>query len=436
MRESSTQSSYVGYLQLLRENRPFRLLWYGQFVSQLGDWFDSIALFALLLSLTGSGTAVGLLLVAQFLPPAIVGLWAGVVVDRLPRKTVMIVADLGRAVLVLLFLLIRSPEMIWLAYVVTAVKFMLGAFFEPARSAAIPSVVAEEGLVAANAISGVTWSAMLAIGAALGGLVVGLLGTTAAFLIDALSFLLSAYFVWRVPLPRRTSREHSTNTLDELREAASFLRADRDVALYTFTKGLWSAGGGVLLLLSLYGREFFPIGRDGALSIGLLYAARGLGTGVGPVVAQRWGGGSTRFLRRAIAPSFLITALGYAFYGSAPTLALAALAVIVAHTGGATQWVYSTALIQMRVPDRLLGRIFAVEFVGFTLMTSISSYLVGRAHDSGMDPRTLSIAMAAVFVLASAPLWALWRARGSDDTGHAEQVEITQDKEHDGVVKV
>jgi MFS family permease len=129
----------VGYLALLRDNRAFRRLWYGQIVSQLGDWFDSIALFALLLNLTGSGQAVGALLVAQFLPSTVVGLWAGVVVDRLPRKLVMIAANLGSAALVLLFLLVRDPGQVWIIYVVTVLKMSLVSFFDPARTAAATS---------------------------------------------------------------------------------------------------------------------------------------------------------------------------------------------------------------------------------------------------------------------------------------------------------
>jgi len=420
MHSSSAQQSFTGYLQLLRHNRPFRLLWYGQIVSQLGDWLDSIALFALLLRITGSGTAVGLVLVAQFLPPALVGLWAGVVVDRLSRKHVMIVADIGRAVLVLLFLLIRSPELVWLAYVVTAVKFALGAFFEPARSAAIPSVVPEKDLVAANALSGITWSAMLALGAALGGIIVGTLGTTAAFMIDSFSFALSAYFIARVPLPRRSTRTSRATGLEDLREATGYLRREREVALYTLTKGLWSIGSGVVLLLSLYGRDLFPLGVDGALSIGLLYAARGVGTGVGPVLAQRIGGSSPIFLRRAIAPAFLLTAAGYLAYSAAPTLGLAALAVGVAHMGGSTEWVFSSALIQMRVPDRLLGRIFAIEYVAMSFATSLSSFLVGVMHDAGIGVRGLAVVCALAFALASAPLWTLWRARRPQLREHGE----------------
>jgi len=196
----------VGYIALLRRNRAYRRMWYGQVVSQLGDWFDSIALYALLLRLTGSGQAVGALLVAQFLPSTIVGLWSGVIIDRLPRKAVMIATDVGRALLVLLYLLVRDADQIWIIYVVMVMKVALSSFFEPARSAAIPSVTTHEELVAANAIGGTTWSAMLAIGAALGGLVAGTLGTDAAFIIDSFSFLLSAVFIWGVRIPSGTWR--------------------------------------------------------------------------------------------------------------------------------------------------------------------------------------------------------------------------------------
>jgi MFS family permease len=259
-------SSYpIGYVGLLRHNKAFRRLWYGQVVSQLGDWFDSIALFALLLRLTGSGQAIGALLVAQFLPVAIVGLFAGVVVDRLPRKLVMIVSNLGSAALV--------------------------------------------------------------------------------------------------------------------------------------------------LLLTLFGRQIFPLGVDGALSIGLLYAARGIGAGIGPIVARRMGGDGQQFLRRAIGPAFLCTTFGYIAFSGAPWLWLAALAVVLAHIGGSIQWVFSTSLLQMNVPNRLQGRVFAVEGALLTLATALSSYITGVAADAGWTPRALALLLSAVFVLPGLALWPARRSR-------------------------
>src|SRR6476660_1934538 len=103
------------YVQLLRSNRNFRLLFVGQTVSQLGDWFNAVAVYALLLDLTGSATAVAWMLIVQFLPVAIVGPLAGVVVDRVDRRRVMIAADIFRGVLILGLLLVRRADQIWIA---------------------------------------------------------------------------------------------------------------------------------------------------------------------------------------------------------------------------------------------------------------------------------------------------------------------------------
>jgi MFS family permease len=411
----------VGYAALLRRNQPFRRLWYGQVVSQLGDWLDSIALFTLLLDLTGSGEAVGLLLVAQFLPGAVVGPFAGVVVDRLPRRLVLIASDIGRALLVLLLLLVRGAGDLWLVYAVVALKVVLTSFFEPARSAITPDVCSREELVAANAISGATWSAMLALGAALGGVVVGTLGVQASFLLDSASYVASAALILTVRVaadqrPKTNDLGRSSSvvgqTMSELAEGLRYIFAHREVAWLTFSKALWSVGGGVLLLLAIFGRELFPLGHDGALSIGILYAARGAGAGIGPILAQRLFGDGQRFMRRAVGLSFFFSALGYVGFSYAPGLALAMLAVVLAHIGGSIQWVFSTALLQMRLPERLRGRVFAIEYAGLTLATAVSSYLTGLASDAGVAPRSLALALAAAFLLTGLiTTAALWRGR-------------------------
>lgn len=399
----------VGYRALLRNNIPFRRLWYGQIISQLGDWFDSIALYTLLYTLTGSGQAVGGLLVAQFLPSTIIGPWAGVVVDRLPRKAVLIASDIGRGLLVPLFLFVRRPEDIWIVYVVSILKFSLTAFFEPARSALTPDVTRREELGAANAISGATWSAMLALGAAVGGLVVGTFGTRTAFFIDSASFFASALVISGVRVAERQKPVRHTNGWQDMAEGARYIAQRSDIALYTFTKGLWSLGGGVMVLLTLLGREVFPMGKEGALSIGLFYAARGIGAGIGPLLVQRWGGESVGFLRRAIGPSFVLTGIGYLVVSGAPPLWLALLAVMLAHMGGSTQWVFGTTLIQLHVPGPYLGRVFAVELAALTLTSAASSYLFGVLNDLGWSPYQLAFLGALLFMIPGCIL--MWLLR-------------------------
>ena len=240
----------AGYLALLRRNRDFRLLWLGQVVSQLGDWFDTIALSTLVLQLTGSGRAVGLVLVARFLPSVFAGPLAGVIADRFNRRRVMIVSDVLRAIVVLGFLFVRRPDQLWLVYALTVLQLALSTFFEPARSAAVPSVVTPREIVAANAISSVTWSAMLTLGAAVGGVVAGRFGTDAAFVLDSLTYLVSAALIARIRLPKRPARPKRkltvaralgiTDTLEGLR----YVRTRPRVLATLLAKPAWGLGGG------------------------------------------------------------------------------------------------------------------------------------------------------------------------------------------------
>src|SRR5947207_13638904 len=137
------------YVSLLRRNRNFRLLFIGQAISQLGDWFNAVAVYALLLDLTGSATAVAWMMIMQFLPLALVGPMAGVVVDRLDRRRLMIAADIVRGCLILGLLIVRTPQQVWIAYVVMALTVSASAFFEPARTAIIPNLTSQDELLPA-----------------------------------------------------------------------------------------------------------------------------------------------------------------------------------------------------------------------------------------------------------------------------------------------
>ena len=198
---------------MLRGNRSFRQVWLGQVVSQMGDWFDTIALYTIILRLTGSGRAVGLLLVARFVPSFLLGSLSGVVSDRFNRRSIMIISDLLRAVVVLGFLFVRRADQLWIIYFLTVLQLGLSTFFEPAKTAIIPSIVSDRELVSANAISSVTWSAMLTLGAAIGGVVTGWFGTDVAFILDALTYLLSAALIASVRIPRRPPRQKAKLTV-------------------------------------------------------------------------------------------------------------------------------------------------------------------------------------------------------------------------------
>ena len=396
----------AGYIELLRGNRSFRQVWLGQVVSQMGDWFDTIALYTIILNLTGSGRAVGLLLVARFVPSFLVGSLSGVVADRFNRRSIMIISDLLRAIVVLGFLFVRRADQLWIIYFLTVVQLALSTFFEPAKTAIIPSIVSDRELVAANAISSVTWSAMLTLGAAIGGVVTGWFGTDVAFVLDAMTYLLSAALIASVRIPKRPPREKSKLTfgralgITQTVEGVRYVKDRPRVLALLLVKPAWGMGGGILTLLAVFGEKIFPVGKSAATGIGVLFAARGIGTAVGPIVARRITGEGKKRMQISIGIAFLIGGAFYMAFGWATSFVVALLVLGLAHTGGSILWVFSTVLLQRGVEDSFRGRVFAAELALLTLTMAISNYATGELLDRfGLSARTVAIGIGALFVL-------------------------------------
>lgn len=389
---------------------------FGQAISQLGDWFNSVAVFALLLDLTGSATAVAWMMILQFLPMAIVGPVAGVVVDRVDRRRLMISADLIRGVLVLGLLFVRRPDQVWIAYVVMGLTMSAAAFFEPARTATIPNITSADELIPANALSSAAWSAMIAIGASVGGLVTAVFGRDAAFVVNAASFVASAIFISRTrfdsaPTTPREGGLVAASGVRDLLDGLRYVRRHSHVAALMFVKAGWGLAGGVLLLLTIFGQRIFPVGDSTAAGIGILYGARGIGAGLGPF-ALRWIAGRTPGrLRAAIGPAYFAVGAFYVALAAAGGLPLAALCVLCAHFFGSILWVFSTVLLQMEVPDRYRGRVFSAELALVTLTSSVASFATAYALDSaGWSPRALSLTLGLLFAVPGL-LWLLMIAR-------------------------
>jgi predicted MFS family arabinose efflux permease len=398
--------THVGYIDLLRRNRSFRQLWLGQVVSQMGDWFDTIALYTIILKLTGSGRDVGLLLVARFVPSFFFGPISGVIADRFSRKRIMIVSDILRAVVVLGFLFVRRADQLWLIYVLTVFQLGLSTFFEPAKTAAIPSIVEDRELVAANAIASVTWSAMLTLGAAIGGFITGVFGTDVAFILDAVTYLLSAALIASIRLPKRKKRERQKLSLGrmlgitETIEGIKYVKDRPRVLAALLVKPAWGLGGGILTLLAVFGERIFPVGKDAAGGIGVLFAARGIGTAVGPIVARRIAGEGNRRMQASIGIAFLIGGLFYMAFGSATSFVFALIVLGIAHCGGSILWVFSTVILQRSVVDNFRGRVFAAELALLTLTMAASNYITGELLDRfQISPRIVTVGIGMLFVV-------------------------------------
>lgn len=403
------------YVTLIRQNKQYRYLWFSQVISQTGDWFNLIASASLVANLSGSGLAIGGLFLARLLPPFLLGPLVGVVADRFDRRKILIASDLLRAVIVLGFLLVRTEQEIWLLYVLTVLQLSVSAFFEPARAALIPSLVRREDLVTSNALDATTWSSMLAIGAALGGLATAMFGLTTAFLIDSVSFILSAWFISRVqpvfvPVELEPA-EHQGTGWQAFMAGLRYLRehpAVLVIALLKASKAL--AFGGMAVVEVTFAKEVFPLGLDGSGTLGLIYVLEGLGTGLGPLLARRLTGDNLKAIYWAILFSYFCLIVGFSMAGFSTTLLLLLIASFIRTFGSGISWVYSSTLLQVTVPNKFLGRVFAFDLAMMTLTSSISTLWVGWAKDSlGMSPQQTALMLAGVPVVMAVG-WAVFLA--------------------------
>jgi predicted MFS family arabinose efflux permease len=410
---------FSSYLRLLRGNPNLRRLWTAQIISEIGDWFYTLAIYNLLLQLTGRASSVALALVLQVLPQTFIGPTAGVVNDRLRRKHVMIAADLGRMAIVCCMLFVRSRSTVWLVYPLLVAETLLAAFFEPARSSVIPNIVAPQDVVIANTLSSATWSVNLMLGATAGGLVAALLGRDAVFVLNALSFLASAVLIFGMKFAEphvEGSHPFQIRELIDFSPVVAGFRYVRSQARLRSTV-LVKAGNLIIgpswVLFTVMGQREFPVkwhgldpARGAFLGMSLLLGARGLGALIGPLLTAPWAGHWIGRLERAIFFGYVGTAVGYTLLGVAGRLWEACLCVMLAHFGSSILWVFSTTLLQLQSDDKFRGRVFSAD-LGLCMFTiAAGAFIAGRFVDAGFAARNVACA-AGVLMLIPTVLWGL-----------------------------
>ena len=426
----ATSITVASYARLVRGNRNFRRLWLAQIVSEIGDWFYTLSIFTLLLQLTGSAGSVALALVLQVLPQTLVGPMAGVVNDRLKRKHVMIAADLGRCVVVLAMLFVRSRSMVWLVYPLLVLETTMAAFFEPARSAVIPNIASEGEVLVANTLSSATWSVNLLIGASVGGVVAAFFGREAMFGLNALSFLISAVLIggMRFTEPHAESaaplRPRDLVDFSPVIEGIRYIRSHPTLFPAVFAKAGELMIGPSWVIFTVMGTREFAIHGHGInaaggamLGMSILLGGRGIGALVGPLVAARWAGENDQCLRLGILFGYIAISAGYGVLGASRSVWMAAVCAMLAHAGGSTVWVFSTTLLQLHTEDRFRGRVFSADLSLGSLTFAATAYLAGRFLDSGFSARTVATSTGLLMLVPATILALALRAGRSGESG-------------------
>jgi len=355
--------------------------------SFIGDWFTVIALFILAGEATdNSPLAIAGVLAARSFSLALVNPFTGMLADRYSRKGLMLSANVASFVVLVAVLFFGLLESLTSVYVVAVVMVAARAVFDPAEYAYLPNICDEQELLTANALASGGWSVALGLGSAIGGLTISLYGIETALWIDTVTFAVAALGIMTLPQggPDTSERKPATPALvlGEMVAGWKHILDSPPIRRVVFAKGLWASGGGAqVFLIILIGMEA-GFG-DVAAGIGILFMARGFGSGFGPVA------GRPLMENPKLRPYLIGLAVGVCglFYIGVAAIewtGLVLVLVFLAHAASGLNWVLSTTFLQERTADEWRGRVAGTDHFGITVMMGISAVAGGLIMENDL----------------------------------------------------
>jgi MFS family permease len=397
---------------LLRRNRNYRYTWMGQVVSETGDYFNNIAVFALVMEKSGSGLVVSGVMLSRAIPAVLAGPIAGVVLDRLDRKRVMIASDLIRAVVALAFLLTINQPRPWLLYLLSGLLMFASPFFTSGRAAILPTIANDDELHTANSLTQTTQWATLTAGTLLAGFSAAKFGYQWAFIINSLSFVFSAAAIWRISVPggfRAVRRAGAAvRPWHEYREGLAYMRSVPLMMGIAMISVGWAMGGGAAqILFALFGEQVFHRGASG---IGSIWGFAGIGLlmggALGHVAGKRVGFAG---YKRTVTLSYLLHGAAYMLFSQLESYSAALVAMLFSRVGMAVTSVLNNSQLLRHTSDQYRGRVFAsLESLRWSVM--IVSMAAAGIASQYVSPRTIGLVAGAFGTLTAAAWgWADWR---------------------------
>lgn len=391
-------------IKLLRSNADLRALFFAQVVSFMGDWFVFVAITGMVKEGTDSEFLVSLAYVAFTLPAFLVTPLAGSMVDRFDRRRLIMIVSLLQSVAAI-GLLTASVDRVWPLFLFQGAISALAAFVKPAIDAGVPNLArTPDELRTANVLFGSTWGVMLAVGAALGGVFSETFGRPAAFIADAATFVIAFGLLSMIRHPMQQARAETHRAMrpfGDTAEAVRYARKDKAVLALLASKATFAIGAGTVSQLPVLATSVYHW-KDGGT--GLLFGARGVGTGLGPLIAARFTRGDLSRVLRVCGLSGIAFSVCYLAAAWSPVIFVAAAFIAVAHLGGGAQWTLSTYGLQLRTPDYIRGRVMAGDFAIVTLTLSVTAMAAGLLSEVAGVRVTITVFAGAAFVAGCAYL--------------------------------
>jgi len=401
----------LSFRALLGQNRNYRYTWTGQVVSEIGDHFNNIAVFSLALANTRSGLVVSGVMLSRTIPAMFAGPIAGVLLDRLNRKHIMIASDLIRAVLALGFILCLHRKETWLLYLFSGLLMFASPFFTAGRSAILPTITTSEELHTANSLTQTTQWTTITIGTFAAGASVMQFGYGWAFLLNSLSFLFSAACISRLhvegdafqPRKRELTEAEVVRPWHEYVEGLRYMRSNPLILGIALIGVGWATGGGAAqILFSLFGEIVFNRGPAG---IGEVWGCAGIGLLVGGGFAY-WLGEHIDFraYKRTISICYVLHGATYIIFSQMRIFYLALLFIALSRSAVAVSSVLNMSQLLRHVSNEYRGRVFATMESMVNSVMMVSMALAGIASQY-YSPRIIA-AIAGALSSTTAFFWA------------------------------
>lgn len=373
----------VSYFSLLKENSKYRTFWSASVISMFGEWFNTIALFVLIIEFSDSEFLLGLLFTIRMIAFAIFQPFIGIFADRYSRKTLMLISNLIQIPMACGFMLVESADDLWWMIGLSGLMMISHSLFMTSERAALPNIVSEDELATANALDAASWSTALCFGALIGGLIVDYYGVNLAFILNALTFVIAFLILLRIDIPQDFNTEQTSSNIFkqvyvDMKTGISRITSDKKLLRIVFAKASWNVAGGGLagVFLVLMGADIDGFGVS--VGFGIFFFARGIGTGLGPIIARRVFTNSNHW---PLLTGLLVVASGIFYFLVGLTLntslVLTMALVVIAHAASGANWVLSTILTQQWVEDKVRGRVFSVDMLLLSIAFSISSSIAG-----------------------------------------------------------
>ena len=360
---------------LLADFPAFRKIWLSHLASLLGDWLSYIAVAVLSISSGKGAVPVALVMVAHTVPTMLISPFAGILADRYDRRGLILISYLGAGLLTVGMWAASSLESIWLLQSVLFLRVAVSSLGLNARSAALPALVGRDNLHQANALLGLSWSVMFALGLALGGLVSSILSPAGAIALDASTFLVAAWIARGLPklLPPTEKKQRGADS-GGLDIVWQYVFKRPKLFAYVFAKTpatIVNAGAWVTLNL-VAGERLTSLGT--ALALGMMQCTRALGTGVGPLLP-------TWVLPRNPFAGVLLMFVGIGIFAYFEPVWSSLVGLFLWGAGGGHNWVVATVCVQENSPDEMLGRISALDSLMFSMGSTVAALIAGFTCD-------------------------------------------------------